>query len=87
MNIEVRIHKVENEKDLRAYATVTIGGAYAAHGIRVVNGKSGLFVAMPSRKRTNAEGQEEFVETFHPVNKEAREAITEAVLKAYNAAE
>ncbi len=67
---------------VQAYASATIGGAYAIHGIAVRDSERGLFVSMPSTKFTR-NGQTEYSETFHPVTGEAREALHNAVLEAY----
>ncbi|MBU2102624.1 MAG: SpoVG family protein [Candidatus Omnitrophica bacterium] len=48
---EVRISLRENEgKRLKAYATVTFDNSFAVRNIKVVEGNSGLFVAMPAKK-------------------------------------
>lgn len=48
---EVRISLRENEgKRLKAYATVTFDNSFVVKNIKVVEGNSGLFVAMPARK-------------------------------------
>ena len=48
---EVRIFPKEGlNNKLRAYATITIDNAFVVRNIKVIEGKSGLFVAMPSRK-------------------------------------
>ena len=48
---EARIFAKENMKSkLRAYATITIDNAFVVRNIKIIEGKSGLFVAMPSRK-------------------------------------
>ena len=48
---EVRIFPKEGlNSKLRAYATITIDNAFVVRNIKVIEGKSGLFVAMPSRK-------------------------------------
>ena len=48
---EVRIFPREGvNSKLRAYATITIDNAFVVRNIKVIEGKSGLFVAMPSRK-------------------------------------
>ena len=88
MKLEVRITKVENAGNTKAYATVTLGGEYAIHGIRVIHPEGrDLFVAMPSRKVKDSEGNDTYVDTFHPVTSEARTAIIEAVLAEYEKAE
>lgn len=48
---EVRIFPKEGVNNrLRAYATITIDNAFVVRNIKVIEGKSGLFVAMPSKK-------------------------------------
>ena len=38
------------EKRLKAYATVTFDNCFVVRNIKIIDGKNGLFVAMPSRK-------------------------------------
>lgn len=48
---EVRVFlKDSPDKKLKAYATVTFDDAFVVRNIKVIEGKSGLFIAMPSRK-------------------------------------
>ena len=48
---EVRIFpKGGLNSKLKAYATITIDNAFVVRNIKVIEGKTGLFVAMPSRK-------------------------------------
>ena|SRR3989338_4959526 len=48
---EVRIFSKEGANNkLRAYATITIDNAFVVRNIKVIEGKTGLFIAMPSRK-------------------------------------
>jgi stage V sporulation protein G len=48
---EVRvILKDSPDKKLKAYATVTFENAFVVRNIKVIEGSSGLFIAMPSRK-------------------------------------
>ena len=50
---ELRIRKVEDEGKLRAYVTVTFDNCFVVHNVKIIEGKSGLFIAMPSRKTAN----------------------------------
>ncbi len=47
--ISARIDKLYNYEDsnLKAVASVNIGGAFAVHGIRIIESQKGMFVAMP----------------------------------------
>ena len=48
---EVRIFlKDSPDKKLKAYATVTFDNAFVVRNIKVIQGTSGTFIAMPSRK-------------------------------------
>jgi len=48
---ETRISLVERPNSrLRAYASVTFGNVFVVRDIRIIEGKKGLFVAMPSKK-------------------------------------
>ena len=48
---EVRISQKEGVNNkLRAYAAITIDNVFVVRNIKIIEGKSGLFIAMPSRK-------------------------------------
>ena len=68
--------------NVKAIASANIGGAYAIHGLKVMESDKGLFVSMPSTKYEK-NGQTQYNETFHPITKEAREELNGAVLDAY----
>ena len=48
--VQVRLADSRSER-LRAYATVTLDGCFVVRDLKIISGTSGLFVAMPSRKR------------------------------------
>ena len=48
---EIRVFPKEGQdKKLKAYTTVTFDNAFVVRNIKVIQGSSGLFIAMPSRK-------------------------------------
>lgn len=48
---EVKIFlKDSPDKKLKAYATVTFDNAFVVRSIKIIEGTSGLFIAMPSRR-------------------------------------
>ena len=77
---DVRIKKVGNEGKLRAYVSVTFDDSFVVHNLKVIDGQSGIFVAMPSRKTTSGE----FKDVAHPINSAFREILQKAVLEEYN---
>ncbi len=48
---EIRVFLKEGQdKKLKAYTTVTFDNSFVVRNIKVIQGSSGLFIAMPSRK-------------------------------------
>ena len=74
---ELRIRKVEDEGKLRAYVTVTFDNCFVVHNVKIIEGKSGLFIAMPSRKTATGG----YRDIAHPINPEVRSMFEEAILK------
>ena len=75
---EVKVFPVEEDK-LKAFATVTFDNCFVVRDLKIIHGNSGLFVAMPSKKRRDGT----FKDTAHPLNNETRAMIEEKVLGAY----
>jgi stage V sporulation protein G len=63
---------------IRATASLTIGDAFAVHGIKVIDGSKGQFVSMPSYK-----SGENYKDIFHAVTAEARQQMNDVVMAAY----
>ncbi len=79
MNItETRIHLIDDPK-LRAFVTITVDNSFVVHGLKIICGRSGLFVAMPNRKLKNGEYQD----IVHPINREARAILEEVIIRTY----
>ncbi|OGL46095.1 MAG: septation protein SpoVG [Candidatus Schekmanbacteria bacterium RBG_16_38_11] len=76
---EVRVFPVEEEK-LKAYVTIIFDDCFVIRDLKVINGKTGLFVAMPSRKRKDGR----FKDLAHPLDNETRKRIEDKVIEEYN---
>lgn len=61
-------------------------GPFAVHGIRVFENDKGMFINMPSNSYTDAQGNKQYEDVFHPVTKEGRELLVKNVLDAYKQA-
>ena len=80
---DTRVRLVENsDSQLKAIASIVIDGCFAIHDIKIIEGKDGVFIAMPSRK--TAEGN--FKDIAHPINSEARAMVKEAIIERYQKA-
>ena len=75
---EVRIF-LRNEEKLKAYATVTFDNAFVVRNLKVIQGKQGMFVAMPSRKLSDGS----YKDVAHPINNDMRDKIESKVMEAY----
>ena len=78
---ELRLHKVSDGGKLLAYVTVTFDDVLVVHNVKVIEGKSGLFVAMPSRQLTNGE----YKDVVHPITSSFRTLLQDKILSEYNA--
>ena len=78
---ELRIRKVEDEGKLRAYVTVTFDNCFVVHNVKIIEGKSGLFIAMPSRRTANGE----YKDVAHPISPEFRTELQNKILDEFNA--
>ena len=76
---EVRVRKVNQIGKLKAYVTVTFDNQFVVHNIKIIEGKEGNFIAMPSRQLANGE----FKDVAHPISSEFREHLQKVVMEAY----
>ncbi|OQB22897.1 MAG: putative septation protein SpoVG [candidate division BRC1 bacterium ADurb.Bin183] len=79
--VKVRPFSKEDEK-LKAFATITLNDCFIVSDLKIIKGKKGLFVAMPSRKMSDGT----FRDIAHPLNNDTRGMIERKVLAAYEEA-
>lgn len=77
---EVRVFLTSQEGPTKAFASVTFDDSFVVKDMRVVDGKKGLFISMPSRKDKNGE----FRDICHPINNDTRTLIHDAIINKYN---
>ena len=75
---QVRVSIFEKDS-LRALVSVKVHDAVYLTGLRVIEGKNGLLVAMPNRKTGNGEYQD----IYFPASKAMRDELQGIVLEAY----
>lgn len=76
-NVNLRLVIINRVK---AICSVTFDEEFVVHGIRLIDGENGMFIAMPSRKLPSGV----FKDIVHPINPDMRSKIHEAVLTEYN---
>lgn len=78
---EVKVFPIHEEK-LRAFVSIVFDHCFMVNDIKVIQGRDGLFISMPSRKKKNGE----FKDIAHPLNNEARRTIEDRILAAFSQA-
>lgn len=75
---EVRI-STRTEDKLKAFVSITLNDALVVRGIKVIEGRQRLFVAMPSRPRPDGL----FQDVVHPINQSTRTLLEGEILRIY----
>lgn len=75
---EVKVFPV-NEDKLKAYITIVLDNCFVIRDLKVISGSTGLFVAMPSKRRKDGM----FKDIAHPLNQSTRADLEKRVLDAY----
>ena len=74
----VRLYRLDGESKVKAFADISVGD-FIIKGLKVLEGKNGLFVSMPQEKAKDGK----WYNTVMPATKEAAQNMTEIVLAAY----
>ncbi|MBL7566097.1 septation regulator SpoVG [Staphylococcus saccharolyticus] len=77
---DVRLRKIQTHGRMKALVSITLDEAFVIHDLRVIEGNSGLFVAMPSKRTPDGE----FRDIAHPINSVMRQEIQDTVMKVYD---
>lgn len=75
---EVKVFPVDEEK-LKAFVSIVFDRCFMVNDIKIIQGRDGLFISMPSRKKKNGE----FKDVAHPLNNETRQMIEQVVVGEY----
>lgn len=79
MNIEHISIRRKNQANLKAICSVNFDNILVVHGIRLVDGKDGLFLSFPAVIR-----DDKFLDIVHPIDTDFRKQITKAIIDKYN---
>ena len=87
---DVKVRKINSTSNLKAFVTLVIEGLLEVDGFKVINGKNGLFVSMPSHKGTIMEDGVKVEKYFDDVRflgeqgTEFSNELKTSILNAYN---
>ncbi len=74
-----RLVKFNGPGSLKAFCDLVIGDWFVIKGLRVVNGKHGLFVSMPRQQDKSGK----WYDSVETLSKQARQEVERIVLEAY----
>jgi stage V sporulation protein G len=77
---DIRIRKMTGESKLKAYVTVTFDNCFVVHNVKIIEGKTGVFIAMPSRKTRAGD----YKDVAHPIHPEFRAEMQRKILEKYD---
>lgn len=78
---EIKVFPVKEEK-LKAFVSIVLDRCFMVNDIKVIKGRDGLFISMPSRRKKNGK----FKDVAHPLNNETRQMIEGLILAEYESA-
>jgi len=76
---EIKVFPVAEEK-LKAFVSIVIEDCFMVNDIKVIRGRDGLFISMPSRRKKNGK----FKDVAHPLNNETRQTLEGLILEEYD---
>lgn len=76
----VNVKKIDNQENLKAFATIILDDSLAIHNLKLIKGNNGLFIAFPSYKGTN----EKYYDIVHPIVGDLRKEIEKEIINQYN---
>ena len=74
-----RMYRFESDRPLKAFADIIVNDAILIKGIKVLDGKNGLFVSMPQEQAKD----KKWYDSVRCLTQDVREQITEVVLSVY----
>lgn len=77
---EIRIKKI-NKGDLLAAASISIDNCFIINEIKLLDGKNGRYISMPSRKIKNKDLRKSF---SYPIDNETRLQLLEEISNKYD---
>lgn len=75
---QIRVFPVDEDK-LKAFVSIIFDDCFVVSDIKIIQGNSGLFVSMPSKRRKNGT----FRDIAHPLNTETRKRFEEQIIEKY----
>ena len=83
MEITAKIDRLVQKGNIKAIASVSLDGMFVVKGLKVMDGRKGLFVSMPQESFAGQDGQKKYSNLFFALTNSAKMELQDAVLQAY----
>lgn len=83
MKIQAKIDRTLQSGKLKAIASVSLDGMFVVKGLKIMDGRKGLFVSMPQEVFPGKDGKKQYSNLFFPMTNGAKTELQNAVLQAY----
>lgn len=83
MKIQAKIDRTLKAGKLKAIASVSLDGMFVVKGLKVMDGRKGLFVSMPQKEFSDRNGKKQYSNLFFALTNAAKMELQTAVLQAY----
>ena len=81
---QTRVYLRNNDVKLKAFVSFVLDNQFVIHNAKIIEGKLGLILCMPSRKTLDPKTKEEvYRDVAHPITKEFRTQLEKAAMDAY----
>lgn len=77
-NVNLRLSRKDSV--VKGIASITIDDCFVIHDLKILEGESGLFIAMPSKKMQDGT----YRDVAHPINRETRKYVESVIIDEYN---
>ncbi len=74
------LYRIDDETKLKGIASVIIDDCFKVSGIKIIDGKNGLFLQMPYTKLKDGSSRD----IAYPINSETRKLFNDVILTEYN---
>jgi len=74
------IYRFEGDGSLKAFCDIIISDSILIKGLRIMEGRNGLFVRMPAKQGKDGK----WYEYIRPMSQEIRDALSETIIAAFN---
>lgn len=83
MKIQAKIDRTLQSGKIKAIASVSLDGMFVVKGLKIMDGRKGLFVSMPQEVFDGNNGKKQYSNLFFALTNSAKTELQTVVLDAY----